>query len=180
MRALLHRYFGGLAESFADAPDDIRTDLIAEFSFREAPIDPCLVSGLEAALPVPLPPALRAFLSAGYFPAIESHEFTLPGVGPPNPLAAASALLLNQELWPSGYIQVGFGPCGDPLCLDIQQPQSSGEYPVVVFNHDLIPRHSWKARESLQPFAVPVAESFHALLTGLCTNSEGPPWGPAA
>ena len=180
VRALLHGYFSGLADSFADAPDDIRAELLADASFRETPIDPSVVSGLEAGLPAPLPPALRAFLSVGYFGAIEAHEFILPGVDPQSLLASAAALLLHRELWPCGYLQIGFGPCGDPLCLDIQQPQPSGEYPVVVFNHDLIPADAWKTRETLQPFAVTVAQSFLALLSGLCTRNEGPPWGPAA
>jgi hypothetical protein len=178
--ALLHGHFSALADSFADAPDDIRAALVAEASFREAPIDASVVSGLEADLPAPLPPALRVLLSVGYFRAIEAHEFILPGVDPRNPLASAGAALLHRELWPCGYLQVGFGPCGDPLCLDIRQPQPSGEYPVVVFNHDLIPAAAWKTRETLQPFAVTVAQSFLALLTGLCTLNEGPPWGPAA
>jgi hypothetical protein len=131
-------------------------------------------------LPVLLPPALHAYLSVGYFRAIEAHEFVLPGVDPQCPAAAASALLLRQELWPCGYLQVGFGSCGDPLCLDIQRPQPSGEYLVVVFKHDLIPAHAWKTRETLEPFGVTVAASFLALLTGLCTLNEGPPWGFAA
>ena len=178
--ASLRGHFQALAASFADAPEDIRLGLLADFTFQETPVDPSLLSTLEARLPVPPPPALRAFLSVGHFGAIEAHEFTLPGVTLPSPKSDITALLLRQELWPCGYLQIGFGPCGDPLCLDIQQPQPAGEFPVVVFNHDLIPRQAWSSRGTLRPFAVPVASSFLTLLAGLCSRNEGPPWGTAA
>ena len=176
---LLQGYFRAFAEGLAEAPADVRESLGRSFAFREAPDDPQALSLLEARLPVPMPPALQAFLSVGHFPEIDVGDFTLPGVEPPDPLSAVSRLLLAQELWPAGYLQVGFGPSGDPLCLDVAVPTSSGDFPVVVFNHDVIPHGAWASRDRLSMFAVPVAGSFLSLLEGLCTGSHGPPWGSA-
>ncbi len=175
----LQDYFRAFAEGLADAPPDVRESLSRSFVFREASGDPQALSLLEARLPVAMPPALRAFLSVGHFPAIEVGDFTLPGVEPPEPLSAVSRLLLAQELWPAGYLQVGFGPGGDPLCLDVAVSTSSADFPVVVFNHDVIPHGAWASRDRLSAFAVPVAGSFLALLEGLCTGTQGPPWGSA-
>lgn len=49
--------------------------------------------------------------------------------------------------------------CGDPLLMDFQSVDD-GDYRVLVFNHDVVPRQILKDRERLKPYESPLAPSF--------------------
>jgi hypothetical protein len=172
VRASLDRYFAALAAGLDDAPSDLRTELAAEFQVRPGGSDLTGLRELESHLPAALPPAFRAYLSVGQFRGVEAHEYYLPSVREPHPLWHVSVLLLTKELWPCGYLQFGHGQCGDPLCFDFCNPRADGDYPVVVFNHDIIPATAWVTRVTLKPHAQAVAPSFRNLLAWLCGSAR--------
>jgi hypothetical protein len=61
---------------------------------------------------------------------------------------------------------------GDPICLDFERPTKEGDYPVVGFNHDVVPREAWRSRETLRPYAQELAPSFCAFFGELCFSPE--------
>jgi hypothetical protein len=57
---------------------------------------------------------------------------------------------------------------GDPVCLDVRRPTSDGDFAIVRFNHDFVPRDAWHVRGRLEPYAGFVAPSFRQFFEDLC------------
>jgi hypothetical protein len=126
------------------------------------------VSALEARLPCRLPPVLRAYLTTFCVLGMDFGEFHLPEVPSDKPLAHITSLLMSRELWAAGYVQVASTVNGDPVCLDVRSPTSDGDFTIVRFNHDFVPRDAWQSRDELEPYAGFVATSFRQFFEDLC------------
>lgn len=126
------------------------------------------VAALEARLPCRLPPVLRAYLTTYCVLGMDFGEFLLPQVPSDKPLAAITRLLMSREPWAAGYVQIASTVDGDPVCLDVRSPTSDGDFAIVRFNHDLVPRDAWQARDGLEPYAGFVAPSFRQFFEDLC------------
>jgi hypothetical protein len=177
VRALVTQYCDRRLAEVADAPPAVRATLTENFRLFPSEVTEEEVAELQRQLPAPLPPLYAAYLMCGAFPGVEWAEYALPPTPVGTGLATVRLYMLNdsaRSLWPSGYMQFASGPCGDPVCFDLRQPGREGDYEVVVFNHDLIPRQDWNEREPLRPHSQQVAGSFRDFLTFLCTGSPPP------
>jgi hypothetical protein len=65
---------------------------------------------------------------------------------------------MNQQPYFRPRRVVPFADCNDigPLCFDLARPLRDGDYPVVLFDHELLPRAEYTGK--------PYADSFAALL----------------
>jgi hypothetical protein len=95
-------------------------------------------------------------------------EFHLPEVPSDKPLAPIASLLMSREMWAAGYVQVASTVDGDPVCLDVRSPTSDGDFAIVRFNHDFVPRDAWHVRDRLEQYAGFVAPSFRQFFEDLC------------
>ena len=173
---LVTQYCDRMLAEVASAPPAVRADLARQFRLFLAEVEED-VAQLEGQLPSPLPPLFVAYLTCGAFSGVEWTEYALPPTPVGDGLATVRQYMLDESakgLWRCGYLQFASGPCGDPVCFDIQQPGPAGDYPVVVFNHDIIPYDAWDQRESLRPHAQQIAASFGEFLRFLCTGSSLP------
>jgi len=170
---LVTQYRNARLAKLINASPEVRANVTKRWEIRPPEVTVADVAELERHLPAPLPPLLVAYLTCCAFSGVEWAEFTLPSTATGKKLDVVRLYLLGgQELWPCGYMQFAAGPCADPTCFDIQQLGPKGEYPVVVFNHDLVPHEAWRQRESLQPYVQLIAPSFTEFLTILCTGGD--------
>lgn len=168
----LRHYCERMRGLFEDAPPEIRAELSADVATDPIPSnDPLYLQQVDAfakRLALHLPPVFQAYLLFAPFRAVEWAEMILPRLDGTDPLADAQGLLDQPELLKLGYAQCAYGPCGDPVCFDLLDPLSDGDFAIVAFNHDLIPYNAWKARETLSSHAERLAASFADLLRRLC------------
>ncbi|MCB9601918.1 MAG: SMI1/KNR4 family protein [Sandaracinus sp.] len=123
---------------------------------------------LREPLPGVLPPSYVAFLTTYACLDIDFGDYTLPAMPPEAPLAHLRQLWADTSMHTAGYLAIGSARrCGDPICLDLRRRDERGETPVVLFNHDFVPRAAWARRGVLLPFAAELAPTFEALLRGL-------------
>jgi hypothetical protein len=172
---LVTQYCDRMLAEVAGAPAAVRADLARQFTLFPAEVTEEDVAQLECQLPSPLPPLFVAYLTCGAFSGVEWAEYALPPTPFGEGLATVCRYMLDESaksLWRCGYLQFASGPCGDPVCFDIQQPRPNEDYPVVVFNHDIIPNEAWGHRESLRSHGQQVAGSFGEFLVFLCTGKH--------
>jgi hypothetical protein len=170
---LVTRYCDRSLADLATAPPAVRAELTKLFKLLPAEVTEADIANLERQLPAPLPPLFVAYLTCGAFSGVEWAEYALPPIPVGEGLATVCQYMLDdsaRSLWQCGYMQFTSGPCGDPVCFDTQQSGPRGDYPVVVFNHDLIPHEAWRERGSLRPHAQQVAGSFGEFLAFLCSG----------
>lgn len=116
---------------------------------------------LEQQLPAPLPPFFHAYILACHTLGMDFGEYHLPESRSDRSLATNFSTLLESSLWEAGYMQFGRARgCGDPLCFDFQSPTAAHDYPIVVFNHDVVPSELLSDRNALGPYRADVAGSF--------------------
>jgi hypothetical protein len=128
---------------------------------------------LAAKLPAPLPPFYKSFLASRFVLDLDQGDYTLPSLPSDKPLYEVASLLRQDFAHGAGFMQFGQARgCGDPLCFDIQRPTPDGDYPVVVFNHDVVPRQAWSNRQMLMPYAGEVAPSFRDFLPKFLSGDE--------
>jgi hypothetical protein len=85
------------------------------------------VARVEAALGVALPPSYREFVSS-----IEPPHF--PGLAWIGEILDASRAVGNL---PTFLVAVLTTADGDQICFDTRHPAPDGEYPLVLFHHEL-------------------------------------------
>ena len=111
---------------------------------------PDTVQAAAASLPFVLPPSLVEYLTAPIVPGIEWNEIAVPTNKTPDALLE---LLGRGDLHGIQLAQIGTGPGGDPVCLDVSRPLYDGEYPVVVVSQSHVPSDGWsdakKVRKSV-------------------------------
>lgn len=175
VKRLVTQYCQRMLVSLSNAPPEVAATLAERFDVLPAEVTEDDVAALERQLPAPLPPLFVAYLTCGAFRRVEWDEFVLPPVPPGRRLTVVSSYMLDDaavSLWPCGYMQFASGPCGDPVCFDIQRPEVHGEYPIIVLNHDIIPREAWSRRESLCRYSEQIAGSFVEFLEFLCAGGS--------
>jgi hypothetical protein len=175
VRELVTRYCDRRLADIATAPPAVRADLARLYTLLPAEVTEADVAELERQLPATLPPLFVAYLTCGAFAGVEWADYALPPTLVGEGLATVRQYMLDdsaRSLWHCGYMQFASGPCGDPVCFDTREPGPGGDYPVVVFNHDIIPREAWSQRGSLRPHAQQVAGSFREFLDFLCTGGS--------
>ena len=119
------------------------------------------ISELESQLPAPLPPFFRAYILSCHTLGMDFGEYNLPESPSDRTLSSSYGTLLVSTFWDAGYMQFGSARgCGDPVCFDFRSPAADHDYPVVVFNHDVVPRDALSDRTALAPYRSLVAASF--------------------
>jgi len=174
---LLDLWAAGRSPLFTVAPPeaarvgDLAPDGWGEWRMIPSRVKPGDVDSLESSLGVRLPPFYRAFLCCRVVLDLDFGDYTLPTLGCEEPLADVRTYL-RAEVGP-GFLQFGSARgCGDPLCFDLMSGTQDGDYPVVVFNHDVVPHATWGVRADLQRYAAVVAPSFRGFLTSLLTGDN--------
>jgi hypothetical protein len=152
--------------------DEPNGDGWCDWKMIPSPADEKDVAALEARLPCRLPPVLRAYLTTSCVLGMDFGNFHLPEVPSHDPLRPMTGRLMGMdrkpELWAAGYVEVASTADGDPVCLDLRRPTGDGDFAIVTFNHDFVPRDAWNARDTLEPYAGFVARSFRRFFGDLC------------
>lgn len=159
---------------------DLDPDGWGEWRMIPSRVKPGDVDSLESSLGVRVPPFYRALLCCRVVLDLDFGDYTLPAIRYEDPLAGVLTYL-RAEVGP-GFMQFGSARgCGDPLCFDLMSGTEDGDYPIVVFNHDVVPRASWAVHADLRRYAAIVAPSFRAFLTSLLAGDSAifpPPESP--
>ena len=131
------------------------------------------ISAFEARLPAPLPPFFKAYILSNHVMDFDFGEYTFPGLKSDRTLDENFAELLHAAHWDIGFILIGSGRgCGDPIFMDFMSPTADGDYPVSIFNHDVVPRSFWTSREKLERYNSIVARSVRDYFFGLLHGDE--------
>ncbi|MEM6274932.1 MAG: SMI1/KNR4 family protein [Myxococcota bacterium] len=151
-----------------------------EWKMLPSPVTPADVEALEADIGFTLPQFYRAFLQCRVLLDLDFGDYTLPWLPPKDTLADCRDLLSDD--FASGFRQFGTARgAGDPLCFDLQRQGADGDYPIVVFNHDVVPHDVWKDPARLRPYVSEVSSSFRQFLPSLLDRDESmfpPPQSP--
>ena len=126
-----------------------------------SPVTDSDILALEAAAGAPFPPLFRAWLMYKCLLMTDFGVFRLPETPSDDPLreiAGYIGIMDSQPYFrPRGVVPFA-SDSNDvgPLCFDINRPLSDGDYPVVLFDHELLDRPEYIGR--------PFADSFGAML----------------
>ena len=132
------------------------------------------VAAFEQQLPSLLPQSYRAFLLSYHASFLDFGEYSLPNLRHDERLGESLELLLHPEFWGVGYMQIGWASgCGDPLVMDFKSATPDGDYPICVFNHDIVPEDCWGDRELLEPWKALIAGSFREFFLALLHGDDG-------
>ena len=134
----LQTYRDRLASELRDAPPEVVQARLPALEPSEN--TPDAVQAAAASLPFALPPSLVEYLTAPTVPGIEWNKIVVPANKTPDALLE---LLGRSDLHGAQLAQIGTGPEGDPLCLDVSRPLYDGEYPVVVVSRSHVPPDGW-------------------------------------
>jgi len=141
-----------------------------------------MIDRFEERLPAPLPQYFKAFMLAYHTMCVDFGDYQLPASPCNESLEKNFAELLNDQLWEAGYILIGGARgCGDPLLLDFESATSDGDYPVAVFNHDVVPFEILRDRIRLKPYESLLASSFREFFRLLTEHDDAifpPPPSP--
>ena len=161
---LLVEYRHRMCELLVGAPVELVEELTPTLAANTVS-DSDLIE-LQSELPVPLPPSLLAYLAG---PEVQSgfewSEIIIPSN---SDLRRIGAYISTSELWPLELIQIGTGPCGDPLCLDYSGYEEDFEYPVVVIEHDSATPDHWRDSDLIRTLVTARWSSFFDLLQVVC------------
>lgn len=131
------------------------------------------VTAFEEQLPAPLPQFVRAYMLAYHTVDMDFGEYHLPESLSNHTLQENFSQLRISLFWEAGYLIFGGARgCGDPLVLDFQSPTVDGDYPVAVFNHDVVPRDVYEDRAKLKPYESSLAPSFRRFFDLLMQHDE--------
>lgn len=179
VRALLTSCYANRYNMHPLVPVEMRVDPDCQDEWCEWKMIPSTysvadVEQFERGLPTTLPQHLRALLLANHLLDVDFGEVTLPDFPPGKTLSESLWMFMLEDTWPAGYLQIGAGRgCGDPICLDFQAPTADGDYPVVIFNHDRVPRECWASRDCLRPWRSELKPTFREFLRWLLGSSPG-------
>ncbi len=119
-------------------------------------------------MPVQLPPALRSLLRRYSFPVLELKPLSLfantgQDIRHELRVAMKADRLLSKVLSQAGFVHFGRAPGGryDPMCFDIRKRTRSGDFPVVLLDHEEALIHERATVTSV------IAPSFRVLLASL-------------
>jgi hypothetical protein len=155
----------------------------ASWKMVPSPVTPAEVAALEVRLGCTLPQPYVAFLTCHALHHLDFGSYRLPPIPPREGLQHVSRVLQFPFGKEAGYLTFGAARgAGDPLCFDLSR-MADGDCPVVVFNHDFVPRDLPRDRAHLEPYAAEVAEGFRPFLEGLLSGAAwaraDPPLSPA-
>ncbi len=131
------------------------------------------VAEFERPLPAALPQLFRAYILGCHTLGMDFGEYRLPDSPSNKTLKQNFYTLRDPTFWAAGYMQFGVARgCGDPLVFDFQSPTADGDYPVAVFNHDVVPREILENRTALKPYEALVAPTFREFLELVLARDE--------
>lgn len=126
-----------------------------------SPVTDADILALEAAAGAPFPPLFRAWLMYKCLLMTDFGDFRLPETPSDDPLGDIAGYLAVMESHP--YFRTrGFVPFASdsndvgPLCFDLNRSRADGDYPVVLFDHELLHRPEYNGQQ--------FADSFSAML----------------
>lgn len=143
-----------------DDPED--EDAWWNWNLVESPVVESDILSLEQAIGAPLPPLFRAWFMFKSLPETDFGWVRLPHVLPNAPLKdlCDSVQWMNDERMLFRKRNVfPFADDGNdtgPLCFDLTRPLPDGDYPILLFDHELLHQPEYAGME--------VAESFSRLL----------------
>jgi len=178
IRTGLAAWHAQLALPFPGVPVEMRTDPTCDDEWQswrliDSTYSMTDVDAFEQQLPAPLPQFFKAYMLAFHFLNMDFGEYSLPESPSDCTLARNFNTLLNDTFWTAGYMQFGDARgCGDPLLMDFHSVDEQGDYRVVVFNHDVVPRDIIKDRERLKPFESQLALSFRSFFDLVLKGDE--------
>jgi hypothetical protein len=119
------------------------------------------ILAIERVIGSPLPPLFRAWLMYKCLLMTDFGLLELPETPSDNPLHQFRQyvdIMDSQPYFrPRGIVPFASDGNGvGPLCFDLKRPLPDGDYPVVLFDHELLPCPEYTGR--------PFADSFAALL----------------
>lgn len=178
VKQCLEAYYAFCPKTLPRVPDDMRDgnwqeDDWVRWKLIKSRLSEADVMALESELPFPLPPLFRAFLVTYHVLDMDFGEFVLPVLPSDEPLKDVKQYFSHTNLWDIGYAQFASGECGDPVCFDLRAPMPDGEFKIVVINHDNVSHpEDWLRRETIEPRATRVADSFREFFTNLCLGTN--------
>ncbi|TWU01094.1 SMI1/KNR4 family protein [Stieleria varia] len=149
-------------------PADMRSDPNPDEEWQswraiDSTITLASVASFERQLPASLPQFFRAYMLGCHALGMDFGEYRLPDSPSDKTIEQSFSVLRDSTFWAAGYMQIGTARgCGDPLLFDFQSPTDDGDYAIVVFNHDVVPREIRDDRSALKPYESLLAPSFRA------------------
>ena len=133
----------------------------------DSPVTDADILAIEQVIGAPLPPLFRAWLMYKCLLMTDFGILSLPETPFDDPLRPFRhyVRIMDQQPYFRPRRMVPFGSDGNgvgPLCFDINHPLACGDYPVVLFDHELLHRPAYSGR--------PFADSFAALLDRVEAN----------
>lgn len=126
---------------------------------------PEAVAEFERPLPAALPQFFRAYILGCHTLGMDFGEYHLPSSPSDKTLKQNFYTLRDPTFWAARG-------CGDPLVFDFPAPTADGDYPVAVFNHDVVPHEILENREALKPYEAVVAPSFREFFELVLANDD--------
>jgi hypothetical protein len=133
-----------------------------------SPVTEADILAVEEVIGSPLPPLFRAWLMYKCLLMTDFGTLSLPEMpsdDPLGPFRSRCVRIMDEQPYFRPRRVVPFGSDGNgvgPLCFDLNRPLPGGDYPVVLFDHELLHRLEYAGR--------PFADSFADLLDRLEAN----------
>lgn len=129
-----------------------------------SPVEDADILAVESAIGAALPPLFRALLMYKCLLMTDFGTVQLPELPSDDPLRAFRRYMRLLDSQPDFRLRrvVPFGSDGNgvgPLCFDLTRPLPDGDFPVVLFDHELLHQPDYAGR--------PFADSFASLLDRL-------------
>jgi SMI1 / KNR4 family (SUKH-1) len=125
----------------------------------ENPVTDADILEIEQVIGASLPPLFRAWLMYKCLLLTDFGILSLPETPSDDPLGAFWVyvqILDDRESWARPRRVVPFGSDGNgvgPLCFDLNHPLPDGDYPVLLFDHELFHRPEYMGRPFCDSFA---------------------------